>query len=234
VSQNTFNHNSYLTGAYSQGNNSNGNSSKSERVNLLEISLILVTILIIFCAGIWGYFSQRNKLKDRQKESDINQIILALDAFYQNSSLTPGERSYPIAVCSGKPNEVDYEYTLRQYLTGQRLQFDTHPYVLNENFPQDKQAVTSEFLAQREVSLRDCPQVFNTGEGLKNDLPIYSDENYRSCNFDSNTRKFRRCYLYTSSASGDSFELAYYSEARRSFVIYSKFRDQDLKVSFEG
>lgn len=201
-----------------------------EGLNLIELGIVVFMILILIIVGTWGFFSQAAEIRDQNREADIVQVITALNNYYQNSSFIPGEKSYPIAVCSGRLNEIDFEYTLKQYLTGARVQFDTHPYILPKDYPQDNWGLYATTLSNKKTRLRECPKVF---ADLSNpEANIYSDET-KSCEFDIARQQYRKCYLYTSSINGDYFEIAYFSEARQGFVIFSKFREDPVRTSLE-
>lgn len=218
----------------------------SRRPNILEIALVIFCVLLIIGVFYWGFDTQNLVNKDKQKSYDITQVVLpALLEFYQNSAAVENQRFYPIAQCSGDLNEVDYELSLRQHLSGQKLEIETHEYIPNNLFPRDKSGVYSQTLAERKVPHR-CPNLLNNiglDSAANSQLSIYGD--FPSCNFRSSTLvrdsqgrsrrvpRYLNCYLYTSSNSGDSFRLAYYSEVRKCFVVYQRFRNQDLQTNLE-
>jgi type II secretory pathway pseudopilin PulG len=200
---------------------------QSKNFNLLEITTALLVLLSLLGVLVWGFFSQSTKNRDRQREIDIQNIIKAVNSFYTNSSTIPSRKSYPIAECSERLNEADFEYTLKQYLTGAKKQIDTHQYVKPQDFPSDRWGVYSTSVQNRRVALRDCPKLFSSIQTI--DSNIYPDGT-KSCNFSSRNSGFLKCYLYTSSNSGDKYQVAYYSEDRGAFVVYSKFRDDNMVV----
>jgi hypothetical protein len=197
-----------------------------DKLNLLEIGVILFCILSIIGVFIFGFVNQSTKNRDTQRLNDISQILLALDSFYQNSSIDPSQKYYPIASCSAQLNEVDFEYSLKQYLTGKRIEKEPHQYINPSNFPKDPWGMYSQKPNQRKIKLRDCPKVFSE-VGANSD--IYTDQG-QSCNFDRKLADYRKCYLYTSSSNGDKFELAYYSEQTGTFMVYSRFQNLPLRT----
>jgi len=188
----------------------------------LEIGIILVVVALLLTSIILGFVWQDTKNRDIARSTDISSILRALDNFYQNSSLDPDGRAYPKSTCSAKLNEVDYELNLRLALTGKKPNLDPHAYILPENFPRDRSGTYSKTVAQRSVAYR-CPQLLSSQNSTDS---IYSD-NWESCNFNQ-TDGPRFCYLYTSTANGDTFELASFQESTKLFVIYKKFRDQPI------
>ena len=200
---------------------------QSKNFNLLEISTALLVLLTLIGVLIWGIFSQSIKNRDAQREIDIQSVIKAVNSFYSNSSTIPSRKSYPVSQCSERLNEADFEYTLKEYLTGAKKQIDTHQYIKPEDFPADKWGVYSTTPQNRKVVLRDCPKIFSSIETATSN--IYPDGT-KSCNFSSKNKNYLKCYLYTSSNSGDKYQLSYYSEDRGAFVVYSKFRDDNMIV----
>jgi hypothetical protein len=235
-------YNQYYQSNYNQNNSYNPNLQPMDDsefteskgfLNLLEIGLILILVLILIFTFIIGFFSQGARLRDKKRQADIEQVVWALNLYYENSSLIPGERRYPIAACSGQLNEVDYEFTLRQFLTGQRQEFDSHPYLKGDfetDFLFDDWGVYSQTLETRQLPVRDCPKIFNNIENWEG--MVYPDGG-TSCNFQSSNRNLRKCYLYTSNISGDKYEIAYFSEAQNAFVIYSRLREGQIKINLE-
>lgn len=216
--------------AYSSDNYGNQEESSGGRLNLLEIGLIIFCIFLLILVSLWGFFSQGAKIRDKQRTFEISQVVQALDNFYLNSNTFPAQRAYPVAQCSGRLNEVDFEYTLKQFLSGQKPQLDDHSYIKSENFPKDRWGIYSQKPSQRQAKLLDCPKIFSK---IDKDSPsIYADETL-SCNFSQSNRKFRKCYLYTSSTNGDKYEVSYFSESQNAFVIYSRQREGELKVELQ-
>jgi hypothetical protein len=210
--------------------NTDNSGSNSQNINLLEGGLIVFCIFLLIVSGLWGFFSQGAKIRDKQRIYEISQVLDALDNFYYNSNTFPTQRAYPIAQCSGRLNEVDFEFTLKQILGGQKPQLDNHPYIKNENFPKDNWGIYSQSPKERKTKLLDCPKLFSK---IDNDSKsIYLDKT-ASCNFSQTQRKFRKCYLYTTSTNGDKYEVAYYSESQNAFVIYSRLRDGQVKLELQ-
>jgi hypothetical protein len=199
-----------------------------KKLNLLEIGTACLSIILLISVLAFGFFSQSAKNRDSQRSADIEQVLDAIISFYQNSSTVPSQRYYPIANCSSQLNEVDFEFSLRQYLTGQVIQSDPHAYILPQEFPKDSWGVYSTALSQRELRLRDCPKVFSNL--TQNSTNVYEDTQIQSCNFDLRQSKYKKCYLYGSSTSGDKFELGYYNESQGVYIVYSKFRDGNIKL----
>jgi len=219
---------------YNNYNNQNNNYYQSQpygnysfsdyrRINGLEIIVIVLSIISLIGVFSWGLLGKNTENRDKQREKDINQIIIALDDFYKNSSTIPSQRAYPISNCSESANEVDFEFTLKRYLTGQVLEKDSHVYIQPVNYPSDRSGQYSDTFGERKVGYR-CPEKLNT-TGVNNNSRIYSD--FSSCNF-SQAKKFFQCYLYTSSNNGDTFRLGYYKESDQAFVIFKKFREDRL------
>lgn len=193
-----------------------------QRLNGLEIIVIIVCILSLIGAGLWGLFTSNTSLRDQQRKAHIEQVLTAMNQFYQNSSFVPSLRRYPIAVCSNNLNEVDYESTLRLHLIGKQRELDSHIYINEDNFPRDRWGEYATSFDQKKTKFR-CPNILQ--EGANN-----YDDSYPSCDF-SSTRNLNKCYLYSSSTNGDSFQLAYWSEVNNRFVVYSKFRDNQVTIS---
>lgn len=199
------------------------------RFNGIEFVTICICILSLILALIVGFWNQNNKNRDLQKQYDMeNLLIPSLVEFYENSGSTENRRFYPKAVCSQNINEVDYEMILRQYLSGQMIEVETHTYLPSSSFPRDKSGIYSQNFNQRKVEYR-CPEKLNfrSSAGQSSSGSIYSD--FPSCNF--RRRLYNNCYLYTSTSSGDKFELAYFSEGTGCFVVYSKFRNNSAQRS---
>jgi Tfp pilus assembly protein PilE len=217
----TMSENDYIQNQYQYDDNVN--YAKKPTINLLEIFLVLVSILILVITFIFGYLSQNKKTTDQQKAIDINNIVIALENFYQNSSVNPSSREYPKVSCSSDLNEVDFEFSLREHLTGKRVELDTHEYIKPEDFPFDRSGKYSKTLSNRKLPYR-CSQ--NISKNTTD--PIYSAD-ISSCNFSSVNPKFSNCYIYTASSNGDTFEIGYYSVVNKNFVTYRKFRESPIE-----
>ncbi len=212
---------------YNQQNVNNygySNAPVKKRVNGFEILIIAVSFILIIAVFVIGFLGQGTRNRDAQRVADINNVIRALDNFYANSSVDPSSRAYPKTNCSFDLNEVDFELTLRDHLIGRRIELDSHEYISPENFPRDNWGVYSKTLNQRKIPYR-CEQNINTTNGF-----IYNDE-YPSCNFTSGgENKFKKCYIYTSSNNGDTYQIGYFSEIQNNFVVYKKFRENPLEL----
>lgn len=180
-----------------------------------KIALSVASIFLI-ASFIFGIFTPIGQKQDEQKKHDMGQIAQALDSFYYNSSSIKGKRSYPLSVCSSSPNEIDFESTLRQILTGKNTQINSHQYISPEKYPKDLQGDYTSSLEKRE----------NPSECAK----AVSEVAYKGigdvCDF--NKESSPECYLYTSSATGDKYQIGYYSQEVKSLVIFEKNRDKPL------
>jgi ABC-type antimicrobial peptide transport system permease subunit len=195
------------------------------RVNGLEFLVIIFSVIAVIGVGIFGFSVQEAVNRDKQRTFDMENIMLpALLDFYKNSGAVENSRLYPISRCSGDLNEVDYEFTLRQNLTGRLPEVDNHTYIDQNNYPKDKSGQYSDNFKDRKVNYR-CPEKLNFST-VQSGGQIYPD--YASCNF-SRSQNLRKCYLYTSTANGDTFQLGYYSESKNCFVVYTQFRSDNLK-----
>src|SRR6476659_7919668 len=139
-------------------NNYNSYSSSFRRINGLELIVIVIGILSLIGVFTWGLFSTNTENRDKQRLHDIDQVLIALDNFYSNSSTIPSQRFYPVSICSADLNEVDFESTLKNYLTGKKPEVDTHQYIAPENFPADNWGVYSKTFAERKIPFR-CPNI---------------------------------------------------------------------------
>jgi hypothetical protein len=210
-----YGYSSYSTAGYTTG---------FKKFNGLELIVILLSFVAIVGVGLWGFFAANTRFRDEQRADHINQVIVALDQFYLNSSLQPSRRRYPISVCSNNLNEVDYESTLRLHLTGQRPDLDSHAYISQEDFPRDPWGTYSTVFSQKEVPFR-CPNIFPTGP----ETPKYTDD-YPACDFSSQL-DYTNCYLFTSSVNGDSYQIGYWSEVNNAFIVFSRFREDFIETS---
>jgi hypothetical protein len=198
------------------------------RFNVLEIGIIGFCILSLLGIIVWGFLQQDTKNRDRQREADITgTIIPALEDFYKNSAAVEGSRFYPISRCSGDMNEVDFEFTLRQHLTGQVKEIDPFAYISSDNYPRDNWGTYSE--SQNQPIPFRCPQNLNLSTISQNNR-IYG--NFPRCNF-SISNNLYKCYLYTTSQNGDRFKVGYYSEELKCFIKYEKFRGQGVTIGQE-
>lgn len=196
----------------------------AKRLNGLEIITIVISIILLVSVFVFGFINGQQSSEDAQRSSHMQQVSSALTEYYNNSSAVPSQRTYPIALCSADANEVDFELTLRLALTGKILEKDTHAYIQPNNYPKDINGVYSKSLSRRTVAYR-CPNILPTTVTADPNTNIYSD-GWDSCNF-SRTRN-PKCYLYASSNNGDTFTIGYFSQINNRFILFTKFRDQDV------
>jgi hypothetical protein len=204
---------------------SNINDSGSyERLHILDYLLLLIGLLLVITPFIVGYSSQISLNQTSQKERHFKEIFKSLDSYFTDSNSIPSDRQYPISLCTGQPNEVDYEYTLRNHLTGKVKEIINHPYINDNNYPLDPYGVYSETKTDRKLPLRKCDQVF----GIQNSTTQIYDNKYKSCNYkrDSTDTRYRNCYLYATDEKGFKYQLAFYDENKDMYVIYTKYRDE--------
>jgi hypothetical protein len=210
----------YNSGYNPYSNNFSGSSFK--RINLLEVGVVLLAIVLVIGAFAWGLITTNTENRDKQRAKDIAQVINALDNFYLNSNRIPSQRIYPIAKCSSDLNEVDFEATLRSHLIGERKELDSHAYIKNEDFPRDKWGIYDVEFSKRSVPFR-CPNLVGGSQAVS-----YTDK-YPSCNF-SSTKRINKCYLYTTSNNGDTYQIGFYSESQKRFIVYKKVREEPLQL----
>jgi hypothetical protein len=197
-------------------------------LEILKFLSILVAVVVLAVSLFVGFDTGNKSMKDLRKRADISQVVTALNLYYENSNKVDGEKKYPLASCSGVINEVDYEFTLKQFLAGQRPSYDNHPYILMADFPLDPWGNYSKNFNDKKTNLKACTEEYlNTETGL-----IYPDSSL-SCDFDFKQKQYRNCYLYTSSLSGDSFQIAYYSNIKEGFVVFTKYRKNPVQESLE-
>lgn len=199
-----------------------GGFSSFKRINGLEIIVVLVCIFSLITAFLWGLLTTNAENRDLQRRQDITQVVSALQSYYKNSSGVPSERKYPVALCSADLNEVDFESTVRLALTGQLKNVEPHAYINPGDFPKDRSGTYNVDFASRKVPFR-CPQLIGGSSTTK-----YSDD-YPGCNF-SSSAGYKFCYLYTSSNNGDQYQVGYYSESLKKFIVYQQFREEAIKV----
>jgi hypothetical protein len=196
------------------------------RLHILDYLILVICFVLLFVPTIIGFLEQSTLNKVAQKDQDINQVIKALDSYFVASDSYPEDRKYPISNCSGQPNEVDYEYTLKNHLAGKVTQLNNFAYIKENDFPKDPFGIYSVRNNERKIKLRNCDQVFKREDN--NDL-IY-DSGSSSCNFqrDSKNESLRSCYLYGSDNRGSQYQLAYYDENLDKYVVYTKIRNTKL------
>ena len=209
--------------------NSLNDNYNYDRLHFFDYVLILVSTVCVVCAIFFGVNEQNQVNEIAKKQNDIMQVSKALDMYYNDSSKVPSERKYPIAVCNGKPNEVDFEYTLKNALGGKVKSQNNFEYIKFSDFPYDTSGEYSDKFANKKVKLRDCQKVFGSN---KNQEFIYPDQS-QSCGFDSaNTNnKYRSCYLYASDSLGYEYQIGFFDQYKNTYTIYTKTRDQATVIS---
>lgn len=195
-------------------------------INLGEFLLVIFCIIALLFSLFLGFYNQNYINKDNQKKFDINQVLKALESYYISSNTVPSLRYYPQSLCSEKLNEVDYDYTLRIYLTGLDITLEPNTYIFPDKWPFDKSGKYATYLKDRKIPLKSCDRVYKNLQNLDN--RIYDFGN--SCQFNITNKDYRNCYLYSGYSGGEKFELAYFSESKNVLVVYSRFRDGILKI----
>ncbi len=213
--------------SYQQYNNPVNRNSKSTKKKSIDIVMIVVFFLgvaLIASMVYFGYSKKSKSLADEQRLHDISQVVKALDQFYMNSSSLPGNRYYPIAICSSELNEVDYEYTLKKALAGSVDNLSSHSYIFAGDFPRDRDGNYTDFLVGDSPEHRCLDNI-----PIEKDFVSYPDGSQR-CKFDLGSNK--SCYLYTSSANGDFYRIAFFARSSKKFIVIEKKRNEPLKISF--
>jgi type II secretory pathway pseudopilin PulG len=199
-------------------------------LNGLELIVVILSVIFLVFSLIFGYLNADTVNRDLQRKTQIDQILDTLDNFYLNSNTIPSNRAYPVAICDSLPNTVDFELTLREYLTGKRPEKDTHIYIQPANWPNDRWGEYSKTIGERKISLKCVDKLqLPTVESTQN---IYKDGS-ESCNYSlaQNNKKYYQCFLYGSSTNGDKYSLGYYNEATNKMQVYTKFRDSKLTLA---
>jgi len=206
-------------------------SMPPSRVNGLELIVIILMLIALIICGWMGFSTGTRENQDEQKSHDISQVIQALDYFYSNN------QAYPIRQCSEDLNPVDFEMTLKKNLTGKVAKIGTNNYISSVEFPKDR---TGEYTTEYSKYIYNIPCPSLIQENVNKNGKIYSD-NTEACNYSRSTLKTKvnpegkisyKCYLYTSSVSGDKYSVGYYSETLSKFVIISKFRLEKSTISY--
>jgi hypothetical protein len=198
------------------------------RFNGFEWITIVVSVIALLSVFVWGLTTGNTKYRDDQRLAHSNQILSALDNYYKNSNTIPSNRSYPVSFCGGSANTTDFELTLRDHLTGKRIEKDSHVYIEPDNFPRDRWGQYSQTLGDRKVPLV-CESNLQLPTKQANQT-IYPDGR-EACNFLKTSRDSKQfqCYLYWSSVNGDKFIFAHYNEQSGQMVFYSKFREDTIQ-----
>jgi hypothetical protein len=199
-----------------------------QTLHILDFICLFLVLCLVTIPLYLGITSQNLANQVDQKKFQIAQVQKALDSYFVASSNIPGERKYPTSVCSGQPNEVDYEYTLLRHLSGQETKLNNFAYINDKDFPLDPFGYYSNTKNNRPIKLRICEGVFDQS----NSNQVYPD-NLRSCNFQKNhpDTKYRNCYLYSTDNRGFEYQLAYYDEVKDQYVIATKNREQKATIT---
>ncbi len=205
------------------------NNKPTNGLNLFEKFLIIITLIPLVLGFVKGFGEQNTLNKDDRKRQDITEVMKALDLFYLNSAPIENTRKYPVSKCSGQLNEVDFEYTLAQNLTGQNPKDDTNVYINPKDFPTDPFGTYSVKKLERKLPYRNCPSV----QKVENDNILVYKFGQKSCNFQIGS-SFLNCYIYSTDQNGISYKIGYYSEPRGGFVIWDKFKNNSAVESFSA
>jgi hypothetical protein len=205
------------------------NEGTYQLYNGFEITIMVLSIISLIGSFAYGVVVAGPANRDTQRVFDINQVILALDSYYLNSSTVPSERYYPISSCDGALNTVDYEWTLREYLTGKKVEKETRVYINPNSWRSDPWGEYSKTLGERKIPLK-CKDALQLPSNSISQA-IYAD-NSTSCNYSSvqQNKAYYQCYLYASTVNGDKYSIGYYNEEKNQMVITSKRRDDKPTV----
>jgi hypothetical protein len=200
-------------------------------LNLFEKLILIVVLIPLIVFFIQGFSEQNTFNKDDRKKQDILEVIKGLDLFYLNSATLESNRNYPVSKCSGQLNEVDYEYTLNRSLTGRNLKEDTNIYIDPKDFPNDPFGNYAVKKLDRKVPFRTCPSI---QKNESDNILVYKSSE-KSCNFSiTESQKLPNCYLYSTDQNGLSYKIGYYSEQKKGFVIWDKFKNNPVVESFSA
>jgi len=204
--------------------------SSGGRVNGLELIVIIVMLISIITSGVLGYFAGNRENQDAQKSHDIAQVIKALDYFYAVNN------AYPIRQCSEDLNPIDFELALQRNLTGRVARIGTLKY-LNGDLPRD---FTGQYTNDFNQYIYNLPCASLVQDSVAKTGQIYQGGT-EACNYNRSVAKTQknpngktlfRCYLYTSSVTGDRYSIGYYSETLSKFVIFTRFRTEKIVLSY--
>ncbi len=218
----------YANNSYNGYDYSGENSAG--RINGLEIIVVVVVLIAVIISSVLGYFAGKRENQDAQKSHDIAEVIKSLNYFYAANN------AYPIRQCSEDLNPIDFELTLERNLTGKVSKIGTSKY-LKGDLPRD---FTGEYTNNYNSYIYNLPcasliqdTVTKTGQVYQNGVEAcnYNRSPVKTKN-NPNAKILFRCYLYTSSVSGDKYSLGYYSETMGKFVIYTKFRADKIVLSY--
>lgn len=199
--------------------------------NGFELIIVVMSIVILIVSLIYGIIFVGPANRNSQRIFDINQVSLALDSFYLNSSVIPSERYYPISACDAAINSADYEYTLREYLAGKKIEKETRVYINPNDWRSDPWGTYSKTIGERKIPMK-CQDLLQINGSDKNQI-IYADGS-QSCNYSSiqPNKAYYQCYLYGSSVNGDKYSIGYYDEEKNQMIITTKRRvDKPTTIS---
>lgn len=198
-----------------------------DRLHFFDYVFIVISIIAVIAAVVYGVIEQNQVNEITKKDNDISEVIKALDLYYVDSSKIPSEQTYPLAVCSGRPNEVDFEYTLKNVLAGENKAKSTFAYIAKNNFPVDTSGEYVNRINDKKVKLRDCAKVFGSKKIVDY---IYPDQS-QSCSFDKDQidPKYKSCYIYSTDTLGFEYKIGYYDQYKNHYVIFTKNRDQPIQ-----
>jgi hypothetical protein len=219
MSENQYDYSQYSTSPAQSG------------LNLFEKLILIMMLIPLIIFFVSGFAEQNIVNKDDRKRQDITEVMKGLDLFYLNSSTLENSRNYPVSKCSGQLNEVDFEYSLNRSLTGRNLKEDTNIYIDSKDFPTDPFGQYSVKKAERKVPFRTCPSI----QKNENDNILVYKSSEKSCNFSiTETQKLPNCYLYSTDQNGLSYKIGYFSEQKKGFVIWDKFKNNPVVESFSA
>jgi len=70
---------------------------------LLELLVVMAILGILSTIGIGSFLSSQVKSRDAKRKSDLNNIVAALEMYYNDKGEYPGENSFHIAGCPAYP-----------------------------------------------------------------------------------------------------------------------------------
>jgi type II secretory pathway pseudopilin PulG len=198
-----------------------------DRFHFFDYVLIGISIVSVLAAIVFGVIEQNQVNEITKKDNDITEVIKALDMYYVDSNKIPSEQTYPLALCNGRPNEVDFEFTLKNALAGDDKSKNTFAYIDKKNFPIDTSGEYNTKISDKKVKLRDCSRVF----GSKKIVDYIYPNQDMSCSFDKDNAdpKYKNCYIYSTDTLGFEYKIGYYDQYKNYFVIYTKVRNQPLQ-----
>jgi hypothetical protein len=195
-----------------------------DRLHFFDYVLLGISIVAIVMGVGFGIVEQNQRNEITKKDNDITQVMSALDLYYADSSKIPSQQRYPVGVCNGRPNELDFEFTLKNALAGENKSISLFEYIKKSDFPIDTSGEYSKKISDKKVKLRDCPRIFGSKKSVDY---IYPDQG-NSCDFDKENidYKYRNCYIYTTDTQGFEYKIGYFDQYKNIFVIYTKNRQE--------